>query len=95
MRSARRSGPVDDRAALVHEPLARLKRLLLVEQRSRELLDLASLLRRRFGREPAYCLGNEPLALGLGQGRTLGLEARDDTLVGGTHLLSGVDFLGP
>ena len=46
----RRPGPVDDRAALVHEPLARLKRLLLVVQRARELLDLAPLLRRRFGR---------------------------------------------
>ena len=31
--------------AFVQEPLARLKRLLLVEQGSRKLLDLASLLR--------------------------------------------------
>ena len=41
----RRAGPVDDRPALVEEPLARLKRLLLVEQGSRKLLDLAALLR--------------------------------------------------
>ena len=60
-------GPIDDRAALVHEPLARLKRLLLVEQRAGELLDLAPLLRRRFGREPAQRLGDKPLPLGLGQ----------------------------
>ena len=69
----RRPGPVDHRAALVHEPLARLERLLLVVQRGRELLDLASLLRRRFGREPAQRLGDEPLPLGLGQRRTLGV----------------------
>ena len=90
----RRPGPVDDRAALVHEPLARLKRLLLVEQRARELLDLASLLRRRFGREPAQRLGDEPLALGLGQRRALGVQARHHPLVGGTHLLGGLDLLG-
>jgi hypothetical protein len=44
------TGPVDHRAAFVHEPLARLEHLLLVEQRAGELLDLASLLRRRVGR---------------------------------------------
>ena len=44
----RRPGPVDDRAALVHETLARLKRLLLVVQCAGELLDLEPLLRRRF-----------------------------------------------
>jgi hypothetical protein len=49
----RRPRPVDDRAAFVQEPLARLERLLLVEQGARELLDLASLLCRCFGREPA------------------------------------------
>ena len=53
----RRPGPVDDRAALVHEPLARLERLLLVVQRAGELLDLAPLLRRRLGREPAQSPG--------------------------------------
>ena len=58
-----RPGPVDDRAALVHEPLARLKRLLLVVQCSGELLDLATLVRRRFGGEPAQRLRDEPLAL--------------------------------
>jgi hypothetical protein len=61
----RRPGPVDDRATLVHEPLARLKRLLLIEQRAGELLYLTPLLRRRFGREPAQRLGDEPFALGL------------------------------
>ena len=90
----RRPGPVDDRAALVHEPLARLERLLLVEQRARELLDLAPLLRRRFGREPAQRLGDEPLALGLRQRLALRLEARDDALVGGPDLLGGLDLLG-
>jgi hypothetical protein len=48
-----RPRPVDDRAALVHQPLAHLERLLLIEQGARKLLDLASLLRRCFGREPA------------------------------------------
>ena len=91
----RRPGPVDDRAALVHETLARLERLLLVEQRARELLDLAPLLRRRLGREPAQRLGDEPLALGLRQRLALRLEARDDPLVGGTNLLGGLDLLGP
>jgi hypothetical protein len=59
------AGPIDNRAALVQEPLARLERLLLVEQGAGELLDLAPLLRRRFGREPAQRLGDEPLPLGL------------------------------
>jgi hypothetical protein len=39
-------------------PLARLERLLLLEQGSRELLGLAPLLRRRFGREPS--VGSPP-----------------------------------
>ena len=91
----RRPGPVDDRAALVQEPLARLQRLLLVEQRAGELLDLAPLLRRRFGREPAQRLGDEPLALRLRQRLALRLEARDDALVGGADLLGGLDLLGP
>ena len=90
----RRPSPVDDRAALVHEPLARLERLLLVEQRLCELLDLASLLRGRFRREPAQRLGDEPLALRLGQSGTLRLEARDDALVGRPDLLGGLDLLG-
>ena len=34
----RRPGTVDHRTALIHEPLARLKRLLLAEQRARELI---------------------------------------------------------
>ena len=80
----RRAGPIDHRAALVHEPLARLQRLLLVEQGAGELLDLASLLRRRFGRKPARRLRNEPLPLGLRQGCTLRFETRHDALVGGT-----------
>jgi hypothetical protein len=45
----RRPGPIDHRVALVHKPLARLQRLLLIVQRAGELLDLAPLLRRRFG----------------------------------------------
>jgi hypothetical protein len=45
----RRPGPVDHRATLAHEPLPRLERLLLVEQRAGELLDLASLFGRRLG----------------------------------------------
>ena len=42
-------GPVDDRAALVQEALAQLERLLLVEQRSCEPLDLALLLCGGYG----------------------------------------------
>ena len=91
----RRPGPVDDRAALVHEPLARLERLLLLVQRARKLLDLAPLLRRRFGREPAHRLGDEPLALGLRQRLALSLQPGHDLLVGGTDLLRGLDLLGP
>ena len=91
----RRPGPVDDRAALVQEPLARLERLLLVEQGARELLNLAPLLCRRFGREPAQRLGDEPLALRLGQSAALRIEASDDALVGGPDLLGGLDLLGP
>ena len=91
----RRPGPVDHRAALVHETLARLERLLLVVQRAGELLDLAPLLRRRLGREPAQRLGDEPLALRLRKGRTLGLQTRDHPLIGGTDLLGGLDLLGP
>jgi hypothetical protein len=91
----RRPGPVDDRAAFLHEPLACLKHLLLVEQGSRELLDLAPLLRRRFGRQPAQRLGHEPLALGLGQRLALGLQPGHDLLVGDTHLVGGLDLLGP
>jgi hypothetical protein len=44
---------VDDRAAFVHEPLARLQRLLLVEQGFHELLNLAPLLTRRLGGDQA------------------------------------------
>jgi hypothetical protein len=44
--------------------------------------------------EPAQRLRDEPLPLGLGQRRTLGLQARHDPLVGGTHLLGGPDLLG-
>ena len=91
----RRPGPVDDRAALVHEPLPGLERLLLVEQRAGELLDLTSLLGRRFGGEPAHRLRDEPLALGLGQRGALRFKAHDDALVGGTDLLGGFDLLGP
>ena len=91
----RRPGPVDHRAALVHEPLPRLERLLLVEQGAGERLDLAPLLRRRFRGEPAQRLRNEPLALGLGQRLALRIEARDDTLVGRPDLLGGLDLLGP
>jgi hypothetical protein len=91
----RRPGPVDDRAALVHEPLARLERLLLVEQGSRKLLDLPSLLRSRFGGEPAQRLGDKPLALGLRQRLALLIEARHDALIGRPHLLRGLDLLGP
>jgi hypothetical protein len=69
------AGPVDHRAAFVHETLARLERLLLVEQGSCEFLDLAPLLRRRFGRQPAQCLGDEPFPLGLSQSGTLCIEA--------------------
>jgi hypothetical protein len=90
----RRPGPVDDRAALIQESLARLERLLLVEQRG-ERLDLASLLRRRFGGEPAQRLADDPLPLGLGQGPTLRLEARDHPFVGRPNLLRGLDLLGP
>jgi hypothetical protein len=89
-----RPGPVDGRAALVNEPLARLKRLLLVEQGSRKLLDLSSLLRRRFGGEPAQRLGDEPLPLGLGQRLALRLEARHHALVRGPDLLRGLHLLG-
>jgi hypothetical protein len=85
----------DHRAALVPEALARLERLLLLEQGSRELLDLASLLRRRFGREPGQRLGDEPLVLGLHEGRTLHLQTLDHPLVGGSNLLGGLDLLGP
>jgi hypothetical protein len=53
------AGPVDDRAALVQAPLPSLERLLLVEERACQLLDLASLLRCRFGREPAQRLGDD------------------------------------
>ena len=91
----RSPGPVDDRAAFVHEPLACLKRLLLVEQCAGEFLDLAPLLRRRFGGESAQRLGDEPLPLGLRQRRTLGLQAGHDPLVGGTDLLRGLDLFGP
>jgi hypothetical protein len=91
----RRPGPVDHRAAFVQEALARLERLLLVEQDSRKLLDLAPLLRRRFGREPAQRLRDKPLPLGLREGGTLRLQARDDALIGGPDLLRGVDLLGP
>jgi hypothetical protein len=90
----RRPSPFDHRPALVHQPLRCLKRLLLLEQRAGQLLDLAALLRRRLGGEPAQCLGNEPLALRLGQDRTLRVQAFH-TLVGGTHLPSGLDLLGP
>ena len=90
----RRPRPVDDRAALVQEALARLERLLLVEQRTGERLDLASLLRRRFGREPAQGLGDEPLALGLGQRLALGVQTLHHPLVGGPDLLGGLDLLG-
>jgi hypothetical protein len=90
----RRPGPVDDRTALVHEPLPGLKRLLLVEQRARELLDLASLLRRRFGGRPAQRLGDKALALGLRERRALGLQPCDEALVGGPDLLGGLDLLG-
>ena len=65
------SGPVDDRAALVHEPLPRLQRLLLVEQRARELLDLEPLLRRRFRGQPAQRLGDKPFPLRLDQSARL------------------------
>jgi hypothetical protein len=34
----RRAGPIDDRPVVVHEPLARLARLLFVEQRAGKLL---------------------------------------------------------
>jgi hypothetical protein len=89
----RRPGPVDDRAALIHETLACLERLLLVVQGAGELLDLASPLRRRFRGKPAQRL-REPLALGLRQRRTLRLQARGDALVGRTDLLGGLDLLG-
>ena len=91
----RRPGPVDDRAALVHEPLARLERLLLVVQRAGELLDLAPLLGRGLGRKPARRLGDEPLALGLRQRLALRLQPGHDLLVGGPHLVRGLDLLGP
>ena len=64
-------------------------------KRAGELLDLASLLGGRFGREPAQRLGDEPLALGLRQASALRLEARDDPLVGSTDLLGSFDLLGP
>ena len=91
----RRPGPVDHRAALVHEPLARLERLLLVVQRAGELLDLAPLLGRGLGGKPARRLGDEPLALGLRQRLALRLQPGHDLLVGGTDLLGGLDLLGP
>ena len=87
-------GPVDDRAAFVQETLARLERLLLVEQGSCELLDLASLLGRGLGRQPAQRLGDKPLALGLRQRLALRLQARHDPPVGGPHLLRGLNLLG-
>ena len=87
-------GPVDDRAALVQEALARLERLLLVVQRAGELLDLASLLSRRFGRQPAQRLGDETRALSLRQRLALSLQPSHDLLVGGTDLLGGLDLLG-
>jgi trehalose 6-phosphate synthase len=73
----------------------RLQRLLLIEQGARELLDLASLLRGRFGGEPAQRLGDEPLALRLHEGRTLGLQTHDHTLVRRPHLIGSLDLLGP
>jgi hypothetical protein len=78
----RRAGPIDDRPVVVHEPLARLARLLFVEQRAGKLLHPASLLRGRFGRQSAERLCDEPLALGLSQRLALRLEARDDPLIG-------------
>jgi hypothetical protein len=87
--------PVHDRAALVHEPLPGLECLLLVVQCAGERLELASLLRRGLRREPAQRLGDEPLALGLGQRLAFSFEAHDNAPVGRPDLLRGLDLLTP
>jgi len=77
------------------QPLQRLECLLLVEQGPCELLDLAPLLRGRFGRKSAQRPSDEPLALGLHEGRTLGLQTRDHAFIRRPDLLGGLDLLGP
>jgi hypothetical protein len=59
----------------------------LEAERARRTLDLAPLLGRRFGREPAQCLGDEPLALGLGQAAQQALQARQRLLDEGRSII--------